>query len=307
MSQVFGLVRFSYLPAESTGFALTGNRQFDERRRIVHDPARLQQRMRLFEAICLPSLAAQPSDRFAGLVLTSDKLPKPFADRLKKALAPYPNIHAAFLPPMSTQEAFSSAIADLPRSRSAANDIRITFRLDDDDAVSADFVDHIERYRKPQYHGFCISLSKGLGLCRLYGRTRIWERWHYMTAAGLAHVDSADSSKTVWDLGNHMRVAEVTPSIVDERRTAFLMTSHGSNDSSNRVPLKARFLHWTFMSQSVAAKRYGKIFPFLEKGDFGFVESSDFRIPGSQALRDVHRLRIDGIGKPEGAGISKFK
>ena len=90
MSQVFGLVRFSYLPAESTGFALTGDRRFDERRRLVHDPTRLQQRMRLFERICLPSLAAQPTDRFAGLVLTSDKLPKPFADRLKKPSRPLP-------------------------------------------------------------------------------------------------------------------------------------------------------------------------------------------------------------------------
>lgn len=60
-----------------------------------------------------------------------------------------------------------------------------------------------------------------------------------MTAAGLAHFDSADSARTVWDLGNHMRVAKLPPSIVDESRTAFLMTSHGSNDSSNRVPLKA--------------------------------------------------------------------
>ena len=111
----------------------------------------------------------------------------------------------------------------------------------------------------------------------------------------------------VRDLGNHMRVAELTPSIVDESRTAFLMTSHGSNDSSNRVPLKARFRPWTLMTQSAAAERYGKLFPFLEMGDFGFVESSDFRVPGSQALRDVHRLRIDGIGKPEGAGMRGSK
>ena len=124
-----------------------------------------------------------------------------------------------------------------------------------------------------------------------------------MTAAGLAHVDSADSEKTIWDLGNHMRVAELTPTLVDESRTAFLMTSHGTNDSSNRVPLKARLRPWTIMTQSIAAERYGNQFPFLVKGDFSFVESSNFRVPGSQALRDVYRLRIDGIGKPEGAGM----
>ena len=78
MSQVFGLVRFSCFPAKSTGFAPPGARRFDKRRRLVHDPGRLGlgQRMRLFEAVRLPSLAAQLANRFAGLVLTSDKLPK---------------------------------------------------------------------------------------------------------------------------------------------------------------------------------------------------------------------------------------
>ena len=278
-----------------------------ERKSLVHDPERLRKRMRLFEAICLPSLAAQPADRFAGVILTSDKMPKPFAERLKKLLAPYPNIHPAFLPPAPVQEAFSSAIANLPFSETAADDIRITFRLDDDDAVAADFVDCIERYRKPQYLGFCISLSKGPGLCRLYGRTGIRERRHYMCGAGLAHVGASNSNENIFGIGNHMRAAERMPALVDASRPAFLMTSHGSNDSSSRVPVKARFRSWTLMTQSVAAERYGKLLSFLEKGDFGFVESSNFRIPGSQALRDVYRLRVEGIGKPEGAGTRSIK
>ena len=103
MSRVFGLVRFSYIPDESTDFVRTRNKRMDERQSLVHDPERLRKRIRLFEAICLPSLAAQPADRFTGLILTSDKLPKPFADRLNKALAPHPNIHAAFLPPAPVQ------------------------------------------------------------------------------------------------------------------------------------------------------------------------------------------------------------
>ena len=75
-----------------------------------------------------------------GLILTSDKLPKPFTERLNKALAPYPNINAAFLPPAPVQVALTTAIAFLPSAEAAPNDIRITFRLDDDD-VAADFAD----------------------------------------------------------------------------------------------------------------------------------------------------------------------
>lgn len=79
MSQVFDLIRFFYLPYESTGFAPAGTKLFDEQRRLVHDPDQLRQRMRLYEAVCLSSFAAQPTNRFRGLILTSDKLSKPFA------------------------------------------------------------------------------------------------------------------------------------------------------------------------------------------------------------------------------------
>ena len=234
------------------------------------------------------------------MILTSDKLPKPFAERLKKALAPYPNIHAAFMPPAPVQEAFSSAMAELPSTEAAPDEIRITFRLDDD-AAAADFADYMERYRKPQYLGFRVSLSKGLGLCRLQCRTRIRERRRSMRGAGLAHVGASNAGENISGIGNHMREAERMPAIAAATRPAFPMTSRGSNDSSSRVPLKARLRPWTLMTQDVAVGRYGKLFPFLEKGDFGFVEGSNFRIPGSQALGDVHRPRVEGFGAPKAA------
>ena len=162
------------------------------------------------------------------------------------------------------QEAFSSVIANLPSSEAAADDIRIAFRLDDD-AVAADFVDCIERYRKPQYLGFCVSLSNGLGLCRLYGRTGNWERRYFMCGAGLAQIGASNSGENIFGIGNHMRAAERMPPLMDASRPAFLMTSHDSNDSSGRVPLKARLRPWTLTTQSVAAVRYGKLFPFSRK------------------------------------------
>ena len=100
MSRVIGLVRFSCIQNESTDFVRTLNKQMDERIASVHDPERLKKRMRLFEAICLPSLATQPADRFTGVILTSDKMPKPFAERLKKLPAPYPDTRPVFLPPV---------------------------------------------------------------------------------------------------------------------------------------------------------------------------------------------------------------
>ena len=197
MSCVIDLVRFSCIPDESTDFVRTWNKRMDERQSLVRNPEQLKKRMRLFEAVCPSSLAAQSADRFSGVILTSDKLPEPFADRLRKLLAPYPDIQPAFLSRASVQKAFFSAIAILPTSEAAADDIRITFRLDDDDSVSSDFVDFIERYHKPQYLGFCVSLSKGLGPCRLYGRTGILERRHYMCGSGLAHVGVSNSNKNM--------------------------------------------------------------------------------------------------------------
>ena len=288
MSLVFGLVRHNHVFADSTEFSRSRNKSLEERRRMARDPKRLRIRARIFETVCLPSLAAQPADRFTGLILTSDNLPKPFADRLKETLEPYPNIHPVFLPPTTAQEAFASAIRRFP----CPDDTRLTFRLDDGDAVAADYTDYVERYRKPEYVGHCVSLFHGLGLCRLRGRTRIWERKHYMSSVGLALVGAANATDTIYDVVDHARVAEKMPTVVDATRPAFLATSHASRASSNRVPLKARLRPSTMMTQAEAAAKHGKLFPILETGDFAFLESSGFRNPGSLALGYARRLRI---------------
>lgn len=81
-----------------------------------------------------------------------------------------------------------------------------------------------------------------------------------MCGAGLALVGVSNSRENIFGIGNHMRTAERMPALVDASRPDFLMTSHGSNDSSSRVPLKARLRPWTLKMQSVAAERYGKLF-----------------------------------------------
>ena len=105
-----------------------------------------------------------------------------------------------------------------------------------------------------------------------------------------------------------MHTAERMPALVDAPRPAFLMNSHGSNDSSSRVPLNARLL--ASLDADDAKRRREKIrklFQFLVKGDFGLIESSNFRVPRSRALRDVYRVRIEGIGKPESAGTRSIE
>ena len=128
-----------------------------------------------------------------------------------------------------------------------------------------------------------------------------------MCGAGFAHVGSSNSRENIFGIGNHMHAAERMPALVDASHPAFLMTSHGSNDSSSRVPLKVRLRPWTLMTQSVVAERYGKMFPFLVKGDFGFVEKSDFCVSGNQVLNYVYRPRVERTGKPEGTGTRSIK
>ena len=280
MSLVFGLVRHNHVFDDSAVSPPARNKSLEDLRRMARNPKRLRNSARIFEAICLPSLAAQSADRFTGLILTSDKLPKPFADRLEKTLEPYPNIHPVFLPPASAQEAFSTAIRRFP----CPDGTRLTFRLDDCDAVAADFTDYVERYRKTEYVGHCVSLFHGLGLCRLRGRTRIWESKHYMTNVGLALVGTANSAETIYDVVDHARVAERIPTIVDATRPAFLMASRTSGAFSNRAPLKARFRPSKMMTQDEAAAIHGEHFPMLKTGDFSFLESSSFQIPGRPVL-----------------------
>lgn len=267
MSRVLGVVRFSYLQSTDANFPITLNKSLEARREMLFAPKRMAQRFELFEAICLPSLAAQNPDLFTGILLTSASMPQAHVDRLHALTEAVPHLHVVPAEPNLSHLAIREAVA---RHRPAEG-MKLTFRLDDDDAISTDFTDRVAPYLQERYDGHCLTLLSGVGLCRLYGRVRAWDRRHPFVSAGLSYINRAEAPETVYDCGNHSTVTERFPTLVDASFPAFLQSTHGTNASSGHVPALAYLLPSQTMSLRQAQARYGAAFPFLRQSRFRFL------------------------------------
>lgn len=131
--QVIGFCRFSY-PAEG-GFQVEHD-SLAARQAYLYAPARIEERFRHFETVCLPGLKAQSDGDFTFLILVGDTLPEIHMERLMALVEDFPQ--AVIVPRASgphrkvCQEVINTA-RDPGRPC-------LQFRHDDDDAVSVDFV-----------------------------------------------------------------------------------------------------------------------------------------------------------------------
>lgn len=230
------LIRFSYLDVTGGWYEQTRGKALDDRAALIMRPARLERRFALFEQACLPSLVAQDPDAFGAIVLASDRLPKPYRRRLEAALAPHPNVQVAFDPVGDMRERFRHHL----HRRWGAAGLRATVRLDDDDALSADFTERLSAYVAPAFEGFFVTFADGVGVKRIGEEVMAWSMHAPKIAAGLAYVAGGDDRTTIFDKGSHTKVCEVAPTILDSRAPSYLLTEHGANDLGLR-PRRDRF------------------------------------------------------------------
>lgn len=137
--RTIGLLRFSVL---TPTYYAERFKTLEETAAHLFSPERMELRFRLFETLCLPSLARQTDPDFTALVLTAESLPAHLLERLAALIEPHRNIH---LVPVGTGNHYP-----LLRDAYTSVDIgtathRIMFRLDDDDAVDLDFVRRTKR------------------------------------------------------------------------------------------------------------------------------------------------------------------
>lgn len=133
-AQAIVVIRFSYL-AEA-GFKIS-REGIEGMRRTLYDPARLERRFRLFEALTLPSLATQTDPEFTLAVLIGEDFPAAARARLEQLLAPFQDARVVALPVYNNYKGTKLAI-EACRNENATH--LISIRLDDDDAFGRDVI-----------------------------------------------------------------------------------------------------------------------------------------------------------------------
>ncbi len=234
--QIAGLVRFSY-PC-SGGF----QRVYPSRTAqttSLYAPARMEERFRHFEALCLHSLKAQTDKGFRVGVLIGADMPRPYQTRLAGLLAPLPQAVLIKLPYLPYAEAMRQAFA---RLFDGPAPLHLSFRLDDDDAVAVDFIAELKA-RLPQLYGMSGGLDPA-GLSFLQGLTLMNGRLVPSIDArplGLGLCVMAPAGRKVHALSYpHEKLHQNMPVLMDPYPMMNLRSFHHSNDSRIALPAGRR-------------------------------------------------------------------
>lgn len=187
----------------------------------------LRERLRLFRQYCLPALAGQSSRQFLWLVFVDDLSPQWFRQEIEKdARGRFETVYVA--------GAFTSATVSKAVSARTDTPYILTTRVDNDDAVSRDFVQTIQTCFQRQDFEF-INLVNGAQ----YADRKVYLR-PYTKNPFLSLIEAVGTKapETVF-VEHHYRVDERGP--VRNIRTAhpmWLQVIHGGNVLNEIVGLR---------------------------------------------------------------------
>lgn len=198
---------------------------------------RLAKRIKLLENIALRSLADQADEDFKLVVLSARAMPawrqRQLTELCKDTLGDN-RADVIFRRPGSVHGKFKTHI----QTRYGDAPITCQVVLDDDDALSHDFIEHLKpeadaAYRNPKsdkLHAF-LSFPEGLTLRLGPGKPALFRRDIPFTNLGLSLVAPTSAKWTVYGLA-HKRVARRHPArVIYRQEPAYIRTVHDTNDS----------------------------------------------------------------------------
>lgn len=231
--QVIGICRWSY-PSDSSGFR-SMPAELDAARRKLYARNRLEHRLFLLEYVVLPSLRCQTDPDFTLIMLMGADLPRPVRRRVMALIADIPQIRPVFAEEGQNQ---------LDLCRDAINEVRrpdavacAQFRLDDDDAVSVDFVRQTRALFEMAEPMFRRSGLFGLDFCRGFVMRTSEEQCKFSPIAirfwppGMVVFLSPDKPECILDF-HHLKLWNFMPTLMWMERAMFVRGAHHDNDSN---------------------------------------------------------------------------
>lgn len=232
-AQVVGLCRFSFV--SNGGFQYRFDSP-DEATRALFRDHRITRRLEMFERMLVPSLAAQTDPDFTLVILTSDRLPTPYLERLRAAVAPLPRCLIVQEPPAPHWRATRDA---LHRGLTRDDGWIFYFRIDDDDALAVDYVARV-RAHAPFLAGIMDHADSPLaaldfthGVQAVWDDTRcvaLYENRRLHSSQGMGTLVKGRSRLTVMTHPHHKSWHKL-PMLTLPEPVMYLQSSHPLQDS----------------------------------------------------------------------------
>lgn len=234
-NQIVGIIRFSH---PSTGGYKKTPTSGPASEAYVYDDARLERRFRLFESICVPCLAAQTDTDFRVVIVTGDKMPDTFQDRLLSAAEAIPNALVVPVHPGHSYWAINRGLAKVPKEDATH---RTTFRMDDDDGVDNAYIERLKRLAhwmhdpdRPE-RDFVIAHNKGLYFEMKEGGNQVFDVCERIPLGIALSLTAPISHRQNVYHTNHRSLGAFHDIYMDATTPAFIRSVHSDNDSSLNV------------------------------------------------------------------------
>lgn len=265
---IVGICRFSYL-GRSDWVEFRRNKSTDADRLAeiatrLFNEERLAARFLAFETICLPSILEQRDPRFIFLLVSSPLMPEHWRKRLHALCDPHDQIQILWSDAPMLAEALDQPLREL---YDLSDGNLWQFRLDDDDAIDAEFMLRLRRnmVRMEGIDECVITAARGVHVA-LYDNqpTRFLEFRQAFWGAGLA-IKLKQPGLSIFRYG-HFGLREQFTHFVDHEHYAALILKW----ESDSVPLNFDRLpaHTKLIDEGLFERHLAAHFPFLEGVDF---------------------------------------
>lgn len=260
--RIVGLCRFSFVGGGD--WRATRNLAPDEvraaaadRAALLFDPQRLKARFATFEHLTLASLKAQTDPDFTFVVMASSLMPEGWQDRLERLCAQVPQVVLRYFPVMSAEAAQNMTFEELgiPYRKT------LQFRLDDDDALCADYIEVMRAQTAPHISGrdiFAASLT-GVMFSVLNRPDPVvydWQVAFFSAGAALHH-----PRRSIFRFG-HYALPQRFPHVAVPRGMA-LVTHDGTNDTGLPSEVRKKRRGMRKMTAAQIRSTQQRFFPFL--------------------------------------------
>lgn len=273
--QIIGTCRFSFL-GKGDWIGMRGNvvvdaEKLNQQLAVIYAPGRLARRFEAFEKMLLPSIRAQTDPDFQLWILTSPELPDYAMQRLQMVCADIPQIHIIVSKERMTKKAF---VGPLRQAEEEAGGTVVQFRIDDDDALSKNFIARLKEnvQRFDDLPSYAISLARGLVIRSYKGEPlSYWRVLQRFGSAGAA-IKAREPGRSIYAT-NHFDIPVSFPSFTDLRELNYIQLRWDEGDSA--VPAHE---NWNARHAEIGQAEFEDViageFPFLTDADLDFITQS---------------------------------
>lgn len=217
---IIGFVRYS----QKVKF---GNQEIE---RNVFEPEYFEYRFNIFKEVTLKSFQQQTNSDFVLLLLHSENMPEDYKKRFLELENENIFLRNVFV--QDTQGSFDEAISRSFQYISFQENVAITFRIDNDDAVPNNFIENLGLFLNPSFVGSCLNLPYILIVKRVKTDQYLVEtRYYPSNSIGLAYVTTENKFKTILEVNHHHLINEKTNLILLAKDSGMpIQTINGENE-----------------------------------------------------------------------------